>query len=540
MSDSRVTVFLIYLLVAIVIRGPGFERLRIGSTHHQSSNCFLLVAVVTRGPDSSLDGPLSLPITQFREGHSPPFRDVLASCLVLSWLSAWVLRCYGWKVGSSLVFGVLIVGLVSLETFLIDGQLWSSKGAPFVRFSPSSSILISSSLRLNTTTLPASSYTLSVMSQQPRPAPYHRRPVPYPPPYERVASHPYGLRPRVTPIRSYGPVPRPTPVRPANNMPARRPGFVQQAVASMPVIRNVPFCLDSVCPVPSMPARRAANVHQVVDSSANLVSNSYRIGDRGGPVMSANIRDPRFLMGNQSGIRAGLANPFLSPFYNPNARDTPMYPPSPVFDRVIRHPSPFPFPPDWSVFFRDAESSQGSSAGRRMDLDIPLVDHIGPQASGSSNVSLRANSAIVVPPAPRPRNMSTPPSSPRNPPGYVPSPRAATWGQRRRSESSTPGWPSSARDSSAASVAEQAEIVTYHTLDVDQIHMLLEQPEGLNPYDRHVFSNQVPKDKYRFAVVRFIRLCHDHPTTNQAERDGRVAFFESLRYLRRPDATTSH
>ncbi|KAI9619197.1 hypothetical protein H4Q26_011877 [Puccinia striiformis f. sp. tritici PST-130] len=70
--------------------------------------------------------------------------------------------------------------------------------------------------------------------------------------------------------------------------------------------------------------------------------------------------------------------------------------------------------------------------------------------------------------------------------------------------------------------------------------MLLEQPEGLNPYDRHVFSNRVPKDKYRFAVVRFIRLCHDHPTTNQAERDGRVAFFESLRYLRRPDATASN
>ncbi|KAI7944097.1 hypothetical protein MJO28_011625 [Puccinia striiformis f. sp. tritici] len=369
-----------------------------------------------RGPDSSLDGPLSLPITRFREGHSPPFRDVLASCLVLSWLSAWVLRRYGWKVGSSLVFGVLIVGLVSLETFLIDGQLWSSKGAPFVRFSPSSSILISSSLRLNTTTLPASSYTLSVMSQQPRPAPYHRRPVPYPPPYERVASHPYGLRPRVTPIRSYGPVPRPTPVRPANNIPARRPGFVQRGVASMPVIRNVPFLSDS--------ATQAAHVQRVVDSMPSPVSNSFRF------------------------------------VYNPNARDTPMYPPSPVFDRVIRHPSPFPFPPDWSVFFRDAESSQGSSAGRRMDLDIPLVDRIGPQASGSSDVSLRANSAIVVPPAPRPRNMSTPPSSPRNPPGYVPSPRAATWGQRRRSESSTPGpGPTSARDSSAASVAEHAEIV---------------------------------------------------------------------------------
>ncbi|POV98586.1 hypothetical protein PSHT_13982 [Puccinia striiformis] len=385
-----------------------------------------------RGPDSSLDGPLSLPITRFREGHSPPFRDVLASCLVLSWLSAWVLRRYGWKVGSSLVFGVLIVGLLIASSQHYDPSCFVIYLVRYVSTTTSCSI-------------PSSACAL-------------------PPPYERVASHPYGLRPRVTPIRSYGPVPRPTPVRPANNIPARRPGFVQRGVASMPVIRNVPFLSDSVRPVPSMPATRAAHVQRVVDSMPSPVSNSFRFGGRGGPVMSANIRDPRFLMGNQSGIRADSANPFLSPVYNPNARDTPMYPPSPVFDRVIRHPSPFPFPPDWSVFFRDAESSQGSSAGRRMDLDIPLVDRIGPQASGSSDVSLRANSAIVVPPAPRPRNMSTPPSSPRNPPGYVPSPRAATWGQRRRSESSTPGpGPTSARDSSAASVAEHAEIVTYHT-----------------------------------------------------------------------------
>ncbi|KNE90047.1 hypothetical protein PSTG_16492 [Puccinia striiformis f. sp. tritici PST-78] len=536
-------VFLIYLLVAIVICGPGFERLRIGSTHHQSSNCFLLVAVVMRGPDSSLDGPSSLPITRFHEGHSPPFRDILVSSSAFLAISAWVLRRYGWKFGSSVVFGVLLMGLASSSAF-VDGKFKTTKGAPLIRFTPFSSFLISSPLS-DKTAVPLA-FNFTAMSQQPRPAPYqrtvfHPHPIPYPPPYQRVASHPYSLRPRVAPIRGYGPVPRPSPVHPSSGASARRPGFVPRPLTPMPVIRNGPFLLNPVRPAPSTPARRAANVHQVVDSPANLVSNSYRIGDRGAPVMSANVRDPRFLMGNQFGIRADSANPFLSPVYNPNTRGTPMYPPSPVFDCVIRHPSPFPFPPDWSVFFRDiTESSQGSSAGRRMDLDIPLVDRIGPQASGSSNVSSRANSAIVVPPAPRPRNMSTPPSSPHNPPGYVPSPRAATWGQRRRSESSTPGRPSSARDSSAASVAEQAEIVTYHTLDVDQIHMLLEQPEGLNPYDRHVFSNRVPKDKYCFAVVRFIRLCHDHPTTNQAERDGRVAFFKSLRYLRRPDATTSN
>ncbi|KAH9472119.1 hypothetical protein Pst134EA_002745 [Puccinia striiformis f. sp. tritici] len=175
-----------------------------------------------------------------------------------------------------------------------------------------------------------------------------------------------------------------------------------------------------------------------------------------------------------------------------------------------------------------------------MDLDIPLVDCIGPPASSSSNASLRANAAAFVPlAAPRPRHMSTPPSSPRGPPGYVPSPSAANWGRRRGSESSTVGQPSSRRSStSAASLPESEEVVVYHSLSVDQIHMLLEQPEGVNPYDHHLFSNRVPKDKYRFTAVGFAKLCHAFPTTSQAERDARVAFFESLVYLRRPDAAT--
>ncbi|POV94751.1 hypothetical protein PSHT_16107 [Puccinia striiformis] len=277
------------------------------------------------------------------------------------------------------------------------------------------------------------------MSQQPRPAPYQRRPVPYPPPYERVASHPYGLRPRVTPIRSYGPVPRPTPVRPANNIPARRPGFVQRGVASMPVIRNVPFLSDS--------ATQAAHVQRVVDFHAKSVWDLSRLGQ-----------------------------PFFIPVYNPNARDTPMYPPSPVFDRVIRHPSPFPFPPDWSVFFRDAESSQGSSLVvvwtlislwsialvlRRLVLQMYLSELIAlswyHQRLGLEHV----DSSVFS----------------RNPPGYVPSPRAATWGQRRRSDR------------------------PLLVLMWIRSHAF-RKPEGLNPYDRHVFSNRVPKDKYRFAVVR--------------------------------------
>ncbi|KAH9467992.1 hypothetical protein Pst134EA_011614 [Puccinia striiformis f. sp. tritici] len=488
-----------------------------------------------RGSASSLDRPSTLPITRFREGHSPPFHDVLVSCLVLSSISAWVLRCYGWKVGSSLVFGVLIVVLANLEVTLINGQLWTLKGAPLVRFSPFPSILISSSLRLNTTTHPTSPYTLTVMSQQTHAFPYqrpvfHPRPVPFPPPYQRVANHSYGLRPRVAPIRGYGPVPRPSPVHPAANVPARQSGFVQRPLTPMPVTGNGPF-LSSSARRPGSNQRAVASTPVIrnVPFLSDTVSNSFRFGGRPGPVLTANIRDPRLLMGNQTALRANSANPYLFP------------PPSPIFDRTLRSPTPFPPSSVWAEFFRNTVSSQGSSSGhRRMDLDIPLVDRIGPPASSSSNASLRANAAAFVPPAaPRPRRMSTPPSSPRGPPGYVPSPSAANWGRCRGSESSTVGQPSSRRSStSAASLPESEEVVVYHSLSVDQIHMLLEQPEGVNPYDRHLFSNRVPKDKYRFTAVGFAKLCHAFPTTSQAERDARVAFFESLVYLRRPDAAT--
>ncbi|KAI9609041.1 hypothetical protein KEM48_003125 [Puccinia striiformis f. sp. tritici PST-130] len=437
-----------------------------------------------RGSALSLDRPSTLPITRFREGHSPPFHDVLVT--------------------------------------LINGQLWTLKGAPLVRFSPFPSILISSSLRLNTTTHPTSPYTLTVMSQQTHASPYqrpvfHPRPVPFPPPYQRVANHSYGLRPRVAPIRGYGPVPRPSPVHPAANVPARQSGFVQRPLTPMPVTGNGPFL-----------SSKATRFQPA--SCGFYTSNQERAFPIGyGLVLTANIRDPRLLMGNQTALRANSANPYLFP------------PPSPIFDRTLRSPTPFPPSSVWAEFFRNTASSQGSSSGhRRMDLDIPLVDRIGPPVSSSSNASLWANAAAFVPPAaPRPRHMSTPPSSPRGPPGYVPSPSAANWGRCRGSESSTVGQPSSRRSStSAASLPESEEVVVYHSLSVDQIHMLLEQPEGVNPYDRHLFSNRVPKDKYRFTAVGFAKLCHAFPTTSQAERDARVAFFESLVYLRRPDAAT--
>ncbi|KAH9444301.1 hypothetical protein Pst134EA_032391 [Puccinia striiformis f. sp. tritici] len=413
------------------------------------------------------------------------------------------------------------MGLAILEATLIDSQLWSSKGAPLLRFTPPSSFLINSSLPTNT---PGSlTSNLTTMPQQTHPSPYqrpafHPRPVPFPPPYQRVANHSYGLRPRVAPIRSYGgPVPRPSPVHPAANVPARRSGFVQRPLTPMPVTRNgkAKRFQPASCGFYASNPERAFPIGYDI----KLVS----IWGRPGPVLTANIRDPRLLMGNQTALRANSANPYLFP------------PPSPIFDRTLRSPTPFPPSSVWAEFFRNTASSQGSSSGhRRMDLDIPLVDRIGPPALFGLTLPL-----FVPPAAPRPRHMSTPPSSPRGPPGYVPSPSAANWGRPCGSKSSTVGQPSSRRSStSAASLPESEEVVVYHSLSVDQIHMLLEQPEGVNPYDHHLFSNRVPKDKYRFTAVSFAKLCHAFPTTSQAERDARVAFFESLVYLRRPDAAT--
>ncbi|KAH9460656.1 hypothetical protein Pst134EB_008821 [Puccinia striiformis f. sp. tritici] len=178
-----------------------------------------------------------------------------------------------------------------------------------------------------------------------------------------------------------------------------------------------------------------------------------------------------------------------------------MYPPSPVFDWSIRHPTPYPLLPYWSEFLRNMVLLQGSLSGRRcMNINIPLADCIGPQASGSLNVPFRAKTAVFVPPESQPRNLSTPLASPRGPPGYVPSPRAATWGQRRGSESLTRGRSfshHSARSLSAASLADQAEVVVYHTLK-EQAQVLAVAPvffpASANPFLSPVYNPHTRND----------------------------------------------
>ncbi|KAI9618366.1 hypothetical protein KEM48_006819 [Puccinia striiformis f. sp. tritici PST-130] len=431
----------------------GFERLRIGSSQLYSSDS-LQTSSLCVVPHSTVFGQLLGFVLDFGVG--------LASL----WLAARVFSHF-WGAAH---------GLAILEATLINSQLWSSKGAPLLRFTPPSSFLINSQSFLRITTA--------------------------------GSTHPsYG-----------GPVPRPSPVHPAANVPARRSGFVQRPLTPMPVTRNgkAKRFQPASCGFYASNPERAFPIGYDI----KLVS----IWGRPGPVLTANIRDPRLLMGNQTALRANSPIPTYFPRLLPSLI-------APSAPRLLsRHL--------WSGL---------SSSGTRRRRKVPSLGIVAWTSIFHWSIvlvlqrpSLWANAAAFVPPAaPRPRHMSTPPSSPRGPPGYVPSPSAANWGRRRGSESSTVGQPSSRRSStSAASLPESEEVVVYHSLSVDQIHMLLEQPEGVNPYDHHLFSNRVPKDKYRFTAVGFAKLCHAFPTTSQAERDARVAFFESLVYLRRPDAAT--
>ncbi|KAI7961533.1 hypothetical protein MJO28_002022 [Puccinia striiformis f. sp. tritici] len=117
----------------------GFERLRIGSSQLYSSDSLQTSSLCV--------GPLCHLIV-LRIFRSPNF------------------------LGSSVIFGVLLMGLAILEATLIDSQLWSSKGAPLLRFTPPSSFLINSSLPTNT---PGSlTSNLTTMPQQTHPSPYQR------------------------------------------------------------------------------------------------------------------------------------------------------------------------------------------------------------------------------------------------------------------------------------------------------------------------------------------------------------------------------
>ncbi|KAH9467185.1 hypothetical protein Pst134EB_002207 [Puccinia striiformis f. sp. tritici] len=177
-----------------------------------------------------------------------------------------------------------------------------------------------------------------------------------------------------------------------------------------------------------------------------------------------------------------------------------------------------------------------TTAGNRPEWIAPLDRRVNaaiPEAVPINNAAAER----VVPPAPRPRNLETPPTpvSPRGR-GFEPSETAANWvheqvptlaDRPRRAVS-----PQRAVTPDLPPARVVPDPVTYHELNPIQIHQLLEDPNTPIPYDRARFRTITPSNKYIFAVIGFINYCRLHPTLNPTVRCDRVTFFRSLVYLR--------
>ncbi|KAI9621309.1 hypothetical protein H4Q26_015807, partial [Puccinia striiformis f. sp. tritici PST-130] len=186
-----------------------------------------------------------------------------------------------------------------------------------------------------------------------------------------------------------------------------------------------------------------------------------RLGLFTGPMISAN----RFV------VSPGPANPFLR--RNPPRRVLQPIPGSPLEPRsVLRFPRfvPGTAHPSWpSRVINVPDDESDTTAGNRPEWIAPL--------------DRRNNAAAerVVPPAPRPRNLETPPTpvSPRGR-GFEPSETAANWvheqvptlaDRPRRAVS-----PQRAVTPDLPPARVVPDPVTYHELNPIQIHQLLEDP----------------------------------------------------------------
>ncbi|KAI7961053.1 hypothetical protein MJO28_001542 [Puccinia striiformis f. sp. tritici] len=346
----------------------------------------------------------------------------------------------------------------------------------------------------------------------------YQRPVlhPNPPPYQRYPTHQYSLRPRTSSFRADG----------------------------IPALRSMPAhaVLNDIL------ARHT--IHQPVPVRSGLFT---------GPMISAN----RFV------VSPGPANPFLR--RNPPCRVLQPIPGSPVgthalsfgnlstnlgtgarpspshWLRSMRNAAPNPevppfrprvplTPPGRRVVINVPDDESDTTAGNRPEWIAPLDRRVNaaiPEAVPINNAAAER----VVPPAPRPRNLETPPTpvSPRGR-GFEPSETAANWvheqvptlaDRPRRAVS-----PQRAVTPDLPPARVVPDPVTYHELNPIQIHQLLEDPNTPIPYDRARFRTITPSNKYIFAVIGFINYCRLHPTLNPTVRCDRVTFFRSLVYLR--------
>ncbi|POW11745.1 hypothetical protein PSHT_04537 [Puccinia striiformis] len=71
----------------------------------------------------------------------------------------------------------------------------------------------------------------------------------------------------------------------------------------------------------------------------------------------------------------------------------------------------------------------------------------------------------------------------------------------------------------------------YHRLSDNQIHLLLEYTNSVNPYNRSRFELPSPEHRYAFIATNFINYCHQHPSSNQVIQCDCVAHFKCLSCL---------
>ncbi|KAI9620833.1 hypothetical protein H4Q26_013503 [Puccinia striiformis f. sp. tritici PST-130] len=382
-------------------------------------------------------------IVRFHEGHSPPLPDQMA---------------FHSESGS-------LVGQV--RSSVIRGSWWC-----FFLIVTSVVLGANSSSFSQLCLITPTSLTMSNLHQQPRPCPY-LRPVrftvvnPYPPPpYRPVASHQYGLRPRL-------PLPNGCVVA----------GSRLRPIPEQPVMPS-PIAIPPVLPV------------------APILS----------PVQAA-IR-PSFSMAGSFGLRAGLGNPFTP--------RTPVRPP----------PVQSVDTPEWSFWVNRPDPFSPSSP-----INPFVVDHgtpetppvrVRPSVGGSQATDLTVNRVVVdrgatPPPAPRPRNASTPPS-------FESLPVAARWSSPSGASAvagSSSGTPAPTRVTTPP-VQGAYDPDDYHLLQQDQICLLLAPAPPLAPYDRYRFGPQASASRLLTYACGFVAYCHDFPTVDQAQLDRRVDIFEGL------------
>ncbi|KAI9630291.1 hypothetical protein KEM48_014015 [Puccinia striiformis f. sp. tritici PST-130] len=306
---------------------------------------------------------------------------------------------------------------------------------------------------------------------QPRSHPYSRpvrfaRSIPYPPPpYQPVASHRYGLRPRLPLVN----------------------GRVSAAPRSRSIPEDVVMASPTLIPAASPAVPVLSPIRAVVSS---------------GP----------------SNLRAGLGNPF-TPQTPVTARpifsvDTPAW--------SFRVNRPNPYSPSSPVNpFLANRGTPGTPPVR----PCPLVG--GSRVLSNLTRDLTANRVVIdrresPPPAPCPRNLSSPPS-------FESSPLAARWSSPRTASAaagSTTRTPAPARVATPP-VQGAYNPDDYHLLQRDQIFLLLAPAPPLAPFNRYRFGSRAGVPESMLLACDFGAYCHDFPTFDQAQIDCRVAVFEN-------------